>query len=43
MTFFAIFKVSRPAAFETATRKTGSRDRYQVSRLHHWLSPHKLI
>jgi len=43
--FFAIFKVSRPAAFETKTRpetfetenrKSGSRDRDQVSRLHHW-------
>jgi len=37
--FFAIFKVSRPVAFETETRKNGSRDesrdRDQVSRLHH--------
>jgi len=38
--FFAIFKVSRPETFETETRKNGSRDesrdRVQVSRLHHW-------
>jgi len=44
--FFAIFKISRPETFEsetrpetieTETRKNGSRDRDQVSRLHHWL------
>jgi len=34
--FFAIFKVSRPENFDTATRKNGSRDRHQVPRLHHW-------
>jgi len=34
--FFAIFKVSRPETFETETCKNGSRDRDQVSRLHHW-------
>jgi len=42
---FAIFKVSRlvafetwtrPETFETETHKNGSRDRDQVSRLHHW-------
>jgi len=31
--FFAIFKVSRPETFESETRKNGSRDRDQVSRL----------
>jgi len=44
--FFAIFKVSRPETFETEAenRKNGSRDRDQVSRLHHRLmsSPGKL-
>jgi len=33
--FFAIFKVSRPETFETETCKNESRDRDQVSRLHH--------
>jgi len=41
--FFAIFKISRSETFEAETRKNGSRDRDQVSRLHHWYIPCKSL